>query len=149
MSRLLPTLIIAALALAPALPAQAEDDVHPEIAAALAAVAGGTATGYYDATWPALTMTMTVPDPRVRAVGTCATGTFCAFTGTSMTGTKLAWGTCTTVTPYAGFTTRSIANARGAGSVAQARNGTTILASAASGTSTNVTGTVTNIRCLE
>jgi hypothetical protein len=149
MRRFLAALGIAVLTLTPALPASAEQAVHPDIAAALASVEGGVATGYYEAHWPAHHMTMTVPAPYVRAVGSCATGTFCAFTGLSMTGNKLSWGTCTTGVPYAGFTTRSIANARAGGSVVQARNGTAIVASAVSGASTNVTGTVTNIRCLE
>lgn len=148
MKRIVLTLILIAAALTSAQPAAAADEVHPEIAAALAGVEGGVAIGYYEAYWADLDLTMTVPDPRLRSVGTCSTGSFCAYGGTGLTGTKLSWGTCATVTPPPGFATASIANARSAGSVVQARNGTTILASASSGAWANVFGTVTTLRCL-
>lgn len=150
MKRTLLTLGVVIALLSSAPPAfAAEAEVHPEIEAALASLDGGVVMSYYEAYWPVLELTMTVRDPQLRSVGSCSTGYFCAFNGTGLTGTRLSWGTCTTVTPTAGFATASIANARGAGSVAQARNGTTILASASSGSWTNVSGTVTNIRCLE
>ncbi|WP_127473641.1 hypothetical protein [Microbacterium sulfonylureivorans] len=139
----------AVLTFAIASPANATPDVHPEIEAMLAELPGGTVLSFDEAYWADLDMTMTVPNPFARSVGSCATGSICAYTAIGLSGTKLSWGTCATHTVPGSFVTRSVANARAAGSVAQARNGTTILASASSGTSTNVTGTTTNIRCLE
>lgn len=139
----------AVLTLAIPAPSNAATDVHPEIKAVLAELPGGTVLSYSEAYWAELDMTMTVPSPFARSVGSCATGSICAYTAAGLSGTKLSWGTCATHTVPGSFITRSMANARAAGSVAQARNGTTILASASSGGWTNVAGTTTNIRCLE
>lgn len=141
--------LAATLTLTLVAPAYADEPVHPEIQAALDEIPGGLVLGYRAAHWPVLDMTMTIPNPLTRAVGTCATGYICAYTSSTLSGTKLSWGSCGTYTPPSSFVTKSIANARAAGSVAQARNGTVIVASAASGTWANVTSTVTNIRCLE
>lgn len=148
--KLIATLATAALlTLAITTPANAASEVHPDIRAVLDELPGGTILSYNEAYWADLDMTMTVSNPFARSVGSCATGSICAYTATGLSGTKLSWGTCATHTVPGSFITRSMANARAAGSVAQARNGTTILASASSGAWTNVTGTTTNIRCLE
>ncbi|QTV79159.1 hypothetical protein [Microbacterium sp. NIBRBAC000506063] len=84
-----------------------------------------------------------------RSVGSCATGSVCAFSQQNISGTKLSWGSCSTHTIPGSFSVKSIANARSAGSILQARNGTTVLASATGGTWKNVAGTTTNVRCLE
>lgn len=148
-SRLL-LVALAVAALTCATPATATElDTHPEVSAALAGLDGGYAVDYYQAYWPQFDMTLSVHPPGLRSVGTCTTGFFCAFNRTGMAGTRLSWGTCTTVTPTAGFVTASIANARGAGSTVQARYGTTVLASVTSDSWANVGGTVTNLRCLD
>jgi len=148
-ARTLAAAAAALLLLATATPAHADESVHPDIAAMLLEVPGGEPLGYYAAYWPVLDMTMEVPNPMLRTVGGCATGYICAFTAGGATGgNKLSWGTCSTATIPTNFLTASVANARAAGSVAQARVATTIIASVSAGSWKNVSG-IDNIRCLE
>lgn len=145
-------LVIAAVAgamtlIAPAAYAQSAPDIDPEIAAVLDAVPGGTVIDADHAVWPALGMRMTSADAvSAFAVGSCATGAVCAFSGLNGSGSKLSWSTCGTFTISA-FTVRSIADARSTGYL-QARNGTTVVATAYAGASANVYAAVTNVRCV-
>jgi len=140
-------LLVATLLLAAPSAAHA-DSVDPQIAAALAAVPGGQVIDDRTAVWPDLSMTMTVPDPRLReAIGSCANGSVCAFSGASLTGSKLSWTTCSTFSTTAlGVPVRSIADARSTGSL-QARNGTTVVATALAQNWASVTGTTDNVKC--
>ncbi|MDY0910726.1 MULTISPECIES: hypothetical protein [Microbacterium] len=123
-------------------------DVHPSVAFALDAEPGGVATGYGSAEWPELGMTLEVS--LVRAVGTCATGSICAYSEGGMAGTKLTWTTCGSKSTSALSTVGSIANARSSGTLS-AREGTTVRASAAANTYANVPlayrTAITNVYC--
>ncbi len=122
------------------------DALHPDIAAALAEIPGGVAVDATHARWPERGMTMDVPGEHDRAVGSCATGNVCAFNGTGLTGTRVSWSSCGTYAP--GMTVRSIANARSAG-YAQARSSSGgVLATAIAGSWANVSGTVSDVRCV-
>jgi hypothetical protein len=79
-------------------------------------------------------------------VGSCATGAVCAFSGLNGGGSQLSWSTCSTFTISA-FTVRSIADAHSTGYL-QARNGSTVVATAYAGASANVYAAVTNVRCV-
>lgn len=145
-------LVIGALAgamtlIAPAAYAQSAPSADPEIAAVMAEVPGGTVIDADHAVWPALGMEMTAADAvSPFTVGSCATGRVCAFSGSNGSGSKLSWSTCSTFTISA-FTVHSIADARSTGYL-QARNGSTVVATAHAGTSANAYGTVTNVRCV-
>lgn len=129
-------------------PAAASEAVHPDVAFALAAEPGGVATGYGSAEWPDLGMTLTVPVGR--AVGTCATGSICAYSSGALGGTKLSWSTCGSKSTAALSQVGSIANARSSGTL-HARVGTTVRASAGANAYANVPAayqpSITNVFC--
>ncbi|MDF2559593.1 MAG: hypothetical protein K0R99_1039 [Microbacterium sp.] len=132
--------------------AAAEDDreVDPLVAAVLEEVPGGVLIDGRHAVWPKLDMELAVPAASGMAslsVGSCTTGRICAYNSTSLGGGSLSFGTCGVHTIPSSFPVKSVANARSIGSV-QARNGSTILKTVAAGTWSNVSGTVTNLRCL-
>lgn len=151
MKRILAALSAAlVLALTPALGANAaEITPDPQIAAVMAELPGGQLIDSHHATWPALGMEMTVPGTGVAplTVGGCATGSVCAFGSLAATGAKLSWTTCGNPSIPSSFTVRSIADARSSGYL-QARNGTTVVATANAGSWTNVYATTTNVRCV-
>lgn len=149
MRAVLATVFVALAAMVVAAPAAAESDpaVDEQIVAVMRAMPGGVVVDRYRAVWPATGMEMAVPDPAVpNAVKGCATGMVCAFSSYNATGASLSWSTCGTF-PISGFTTRSIADARSSG-YAQARNGTTVVATATAGNFANVFSPVTNLRCV-
>jgi hypothetical protein len=114
-----------------------EPDVHPAVAYALNAQPGGVATSYYSAEWPKLDMTLDVAWASTFAVGTCATGTICAYSEGAMAGVKLSWTTCGSKSTAALSTVGSIANARTSGTLT-ARQSTTVRATAAANSYANV-----------
>lgn len=72
------------------------------------------------------------------AIGSCATGQYCAWSGTSYTGTKLAFSACSasgtsSSLSLLGGTVRSTANARSSGHV-NAQNGSTTVYTMAANT---------------
>jgi hypothetical protein len=150
------TLAAAALALALALAASPlaahaeEAAVHPDVAYALAAEPGGVATSYYSAEWPKLGMTLEVAAVSAFSVGTCATGSICAYSEGAMAGVKLSWTTCGSKSTAALDTVGSIANARSTGTLT-ARQGTTVRATAAANAYANVPlsyrSLITNVYC--
>ncbi len=123
-------------------------EVAPEVAYALKVEPGGVSVDYWNAVWPKLDMTLTVPSTVSRAaVGKCASGRVCAFNGYGASGTYLSWGSCGSHSTSAlSGSVRSIANARSSGTL-KARNGTTVLATAGAGSSANVYGSTTNVYC--
>ncbi len=124
--------------------------VHPEVAYALLAEPGGVATSWSTAEWPALDMTLTVSGVGARSVGSCATGAVCAYSQASQGGTKLEWTSCGSKSTAALATVGSSANARSSGTL-QARQGTTVRASATAGNAANVPiayrSLITNVYC--
>jgi len=129
--------------------ADAAEQVDPQVAYALDAVPGGEVVDARTAYWPELGMTLTVPDLRLRdAIGTCPNGSVCAYKGTNLTSTRLSWTTCTTHSTTAlGAPARSIADARSTGYL-QARNGTTVVATAVAQSWNNVGVANDNVRCV-
>lgn len=82
------------------------------------------------------------------SVGSCATGSFCAYTNNNLTGTKISFTNClaaNSVKPL-GSQVRSFANARAVGAV-HAYNGSTSVSSAVAGAFKNITSTVTRLGC--
>ncbi|MBO0981128.1 hypothetical protein [Microbacterium sp. SD291] len=141
---------------ATAAPASAETggwaDADPQIVEMMAEVPGGVLLDATHAVWPELGMELIVPESSIgvasmAAVGPCATGRICAYSGQSLTGSVLTFSTCGIHAIPSSFRTRSLANARSSG-YTQARNGTTVLATAWAGGWTNVYGTATNLRCV-
>lgn len=128
--------------------AQAEQALHPDIEYALAQEPGGVVVNDTTVLWPELGMTLQVQDVGfgIRAVGSCATGRVCAYRSANLTGSMLSWTSCGTFSTSALAGVGSIANARSSGTL-QARNGTTVLATAGANGSANVFGVVTNVRC--
>lgn len=143
--------LIVALGSAPANAAVAGDgDVDPQVAAMLDEVPGGIVIDATHAVWPELAMELSVrPESGVtaRSVGSCATDKICAYSGVSLSGSVLTFGTCGILSVPASFSVKSAANARSSG-YAQPRNGTTVLATINAGGWGNVSGTTTNIRCV-
>ena len=146
-TKLLAVVAAALLSIGAAAPAHAEPPLHSDIAYAIAAVPGGIVVDEHTVVWPELGMELRVAPMTARAVGTCATGQYCAYAQADRGGTKLSWTTCTTVSTAALASVKSIANARSSGKV-QARNSAgTVLATASAGASVNVFGPVSTLRC--
>ncbi|MGO4487393.1 hypothetical protein [Microbacterium sp. 2RAF4] len=146
--------LLSALSLLSAAPAQAalqgDDGVAPEIIAMLEEVPGGVIIDSTHAVWPALGMELSIRSVSARtarSVGSCATDRFCAYSAGSLGGNKLTFSVCSVNTIPSTFIAKSVANARGTGSV-QARNGTTTVTTVNAGSWANLAGAVNNLRCV-
>ena len=128
-----------------------DPEVDPQVAAMLAEVPGGVLVDSHHAAWPGLDMEFLVPRSSefaaMAAVGSCPDGYVCVFSGSALGGSVLRWVTCGYHAIPASFTARSIADARGSGS-AQARSGTTVLATAPAGGWAAVTVRPDNVLCV-
>ncbi|MDQ1175639.1 hypothetical protein AB6V29_04970 [Microbacterium sp. 20-116] len=122
------------------------DELHPDIAAALAQIPGGVVIDSHHAEWPELGMTIDVPSDHEDAVGSCATGNVCAFSGSSLSGTRVSYSTCGTYSPS--ITVRSIANARSAGYLQARSSSGSVLATAIATSWANVSGSVATLNCV-
>ena len=141
--------LIAVLSLLTGTPAFAATSAGPspqaQIDAAMAAMPGGTQTDADTVTWDGGTIELDVAGPNV--VGSCATGSFCVYSGVSLSGSKISYAACGTYTVTA-FTVKSIANARATGSVeAQNSSGTTLATVSAGGRLNTAPSGVTKVRC--
>jgi len=145
---LLTVAIVGTVLLAGAGAAQA-DEVDPRISAALAAEPGGVVVDGDTVVWPELGMELQLGSALTRSVGTCATGSHCAFSGIGLTGSKLSWTTCTSSHSVAalGGIVRSIADARSSGSSSARSSSGGLLATAPAGGWANVSGTVSYVSC--
>jgi len=123
------------------------DDLHPDIAAALDQIPGGRAINATHAEWPELGMTMEAPSGDDKAVGSCATGNVCAFSGSNLSGTRVSWSTCGTFSPGLS-SVGSIADARSTGYLQARSSSGSVLATAIAGSWANVSGAVAQIRCV-
>jgi hypothetical protein len=129
-----------------------DDDVAPEIVQMMTEVPGGVLVDGNHAVWPRLDMELEVPTASQRSlsassVGPCPSDRICLFSGYSLGGTMLSFGTCGIHTVPSTFSARSLAHARATG-YTQARNGTTVIATAYAGGWANIYSTATNIRCV-
>ena len=131
----------------------AADDgrIEPLILKVLAEVPGGEIVDSQRAVWSEIGMELFVPRSdgvsARAAVGSCANGKVCVYTASALSGARLSWSTCGVLTVPSSFSARSIADARSSG-YAQARNGATVLATAAANSWANFGGTATNVRCV-
>lgn len=115
-----------------------DDTEISDIEYALETVPGGIALSGTYAVWPALGMTLTVGSSAARSVGSCATGTFCAYTGGGLSGTKLTFVVCTNVSTAALRVVASIANGRISGKVHARSSSGAVLGTAVANGSANV-----------
>lgn len=110
---------------------------------------GGTQIGPNGISWDDgdMLLTLEAPEIGVQAVGSCATGSFCAYSGTSLTGSKLSYSSCTTHST-AGISVHSIANARGSGTVQAKNSSNSVLASVGAGKRLNsAPGGISKLSC--
>ncbi|WP_226533004.1 hypothetical protein [Microbacterium paraoxydans] len=143
--------VVAVWGAAPAMASTPDDrEVDPLVAAVLDEVPGGVIIDATHAEWPELRMALSVPSASgvtARSVGSCATGKICAYNGSSLGGSSLTFGGCGANAVPSSFSVRSVANARSSETV-QARNAGTVLKTVSPGSWANVSGTVTNLRCV-
>lgn len=131
----------------PAGASSSDDAETSDIEYALGAVPGGIALSDSYAVWPALGMTLTAGSPTARSVGSCATGTFCAYAGSGLSGTKLAFTVCTNVSTAALRVVASIANGRTSGKVHAKNSSGTVLGTAVANGSANVPPGTASLLC--
>lgn len=133
-----------------AAPATVSMPMQQRVNAALAEVPGGVQTAWNEVSWDDGAVVLTLAPEGVAtaaAVGSCASGTFCAYAKVGYTGTKLTFSTCTSGLSVAALPqVRSIANARSSGTVS-AYNGSTLVTTVAAGTGKNTAGTITSLSC--
>lgn len=127
---------------------QQTPELHPDIAYALATVPGGVVVDAQRAEWPELEMTIEATSDTERAVGSCATGAVCAFSGSGLSGTKLSWNSCGTFSTAGLSSVGSIANARSAGYLQARTSSGSVVATAIAGSWANTSGSVSNVRCV-
>ncbi|KQZ23095.1 hypothetical protein [Microbacterium sp. Root553] len=139
--------LVLALVLSPAAANAETDELHPDVEYALEAVPGGIAVSDTEVVWPALGMILEAESAMQRAVGSCATGTYCAYAQPGLNGTKLTFTICANVSTSALQTVGSIANGRTSGSVRARNSSGTTLATAGANGSANVGGGTTNLLC--
>ncbi|GAB2456344.1 hypothetical protein GCM10027029_17590 [Conyzicola lurida] len=146
-------LLLMGLGAAPASALPEEDQgLQAQIDGVLADFPGGVQISATTVSWDGGAILLTFPSPGSRAIGTCATGSYCAFSSTNYSGTKLAFTGCSaegTANSLAqlGGSARSIANARTSGTV-RAMNGTTIVHTLTANKGVGVNSTaLTNLSC--
>lgn len=124
------------------------DKLQARVDAILASFPGGVQTGLGEITWDDGEVTLTITDSTAKAVGTCASGSFCAYTGTSMSGARISFTNCSGTNSVAplGAAVRSFANARSSGTV-YAYNGLSSVDSVSTGSHKNTTATITRLGC--
>ena len=136
-------LCLTGLAVAAA-PASA-DGVQDEVDRILVEFPGGTQIDDNVIVWEGGTVRLDLANDEFpsRAVGTCATGNFCAWSGTGLTGSKLSFSACGSYSTAALGTTRSVANARTSKNVSVKNSSGTVLATLAPGASDGTAPTST------
>lgn len=144
------TLIMSASA-APALADETSASGTPTVYDILAANPGGTIIDERTISWQNGTIVLTLESGRnARAVGSCATGSFCAFNGANLSGSRLAFSTCdsTFSTTQLLGGVKSVANARSGGTVLGQNSSSTNLMTVAANTWANAPGAVVKLRCV-
>ncbi|MBW9111301.1 hypothetical protein [Microbacterium ureisolvens] len=147
---ILVTVVLAALAFsAPTAAHATSDSLQDRIDQVLEDYPGGTQTGSREISWNDGEIILTLAEgASLFAVGSCSTGSFCAYSGTSLSGARISFTNCTGTNSVAplGSPVRSFANARSSGTVG-AFNGGTVVDSTAAGTYKNTTATITRLGC--
>jgi hypothetical protein len=147
---ILATVTLAALAiLAPAAAHATGDPLQDRVDQVLEDYPGGTQTGAGEISWNDGDIVLTLKEGvSSRAVGSCSTGSFCAYTGNTLSGARISFSNCTGTNSVAplGSPVRSFANARSSGTVG-AFNGGTVVDSTAAGTHKNTAATISRLGC--
>lgn len=144
------TLIMSTSA-APALADEMSASGTPTVYDILAANPGGTIIDERTISWQNGTIVLTLEGGRsARAVGSCATGSFCAFNGANLGGSRLAFSSCdatfSTAQLFGGV--KSVANARSGGNVKGQNSSSTTLMTVAANSSANAPGGVVKLNCV-
>lgn len=143
------TLALLGLAILTPTPADAAGDgMQERIDAVMARYPGGVQTGSGEISWENGEVILTLPGGTAKAVGSCASGSFCAYTGSNLSGARISFTNCAgsnSVAPL-GSAVRSFANGRPSGTV-YAYNGATAVASTSAGSFQNTTATITRLGC--
>lgn len=97
------------------------DPTQNQVDAVLAQFPEGTQTGPGEVSWDGGQVVLTIisSEAQARSVGSCSSGWFCAYTGSALSGSRLAFSSCSGTNSLAaiGNAPRSIANARSSGTV--------------------------------
>lgn len=137
------------LSTAPASAATLADPLQDRVDAVIA-VHGGVQTGANEVSWDdgAVILTIAVGGIVAQAVGGCPSGSFCAYSGTSYTGSRLQFTACTSGNSVTALgTVRSLANSRTSGTV-RAYDGAVLKATLAPNTGrTSVTAGTDTLSC--
>lgn len=124
------------------------DDLQQQVDSIIARY-GGEQTAKNEITWDGGEAVLTLAPTGVQplSVGSCATGSFCAYSSFSQGGSKLSFTSCTASNSTAPLgQVRSVANARSSGSV-HAYNGSTSVLTVAAGSYANTGATITRLGC--
>ena len=149
-------LALALLAPASAIAAHADDtsELQARVDAVLAEFPGGTQTAPNEIIWGdgAVILTLAADEGLItaKAVGSCATGYYCAYSGYNLSGSKLSLSTCNTTQSTSALSiVRSIANARSSGYVQGKNSSGTVLATVSAGGSLAYASTnITRLTCV-
>jgi hypothetical protein len=108
------------------------ESLQARVDAAMLAIPGGVQIGDDSIAWDGGAVVLTLEGgSNQQSIGTCSTGSYCAWSGASYTGNKLSFtacsigGTASSLAPL-GTNAQSLANARTSGTV-QAKNGATVV----------------------
>lgn len=150
---LLAAAIAVALTLGGALSASAnEDPMQERVDRVLLEYPGGTQIASNEVAWEngAVVLTLAPTDGiEPLAVGSCATGSYCAYNGSGLSGSKLTFSTCGTYSTTALGTVRSVANARTSGYVDAKNAAGSVLATISSGSSISYAPAgITQLTCI-
>ena len=131
--------------------AHAETDlIQKQVERVLVEYPGGTQTGVGEITWNGGEVVLNLFDESSTraAVGSCASGYFCGYTSTGLTGSQISFSSCTAPNQVAplGSPVRSVANGRGAGNVFAFNGGSPVLSVSANSWS-NTSATITRLGC--
>ena len=146
--------VVLALCLSGTAPAHAADpSLDAQVERILTDFPGGVRTSENTIEWKGGAVVLTLASPNQIAplsVGSCATGSYCAYTGVSLSGSKLSFTTCPATVSTAALpgVVRSVANARSSGTVRPLNASGTVLATIAAGGQVNSAPTgITQLRC--
>lgn len=146
-------LVAAALILVGAPAHAAPETLQDRIDAILQEHPGGIQIDDRSISWENGAVTLTLDaGTGARSIGTCATGSYCAFSGYNYAGTKLSFTSCSAggssgSLALLGNVPHSVANARTSGTVAARNGGSTIFNLGANSGNPAVTSTVTTLVC--
>ena len=127
--------------------------LQDQIDGVLAEHPGGVQTSANTISWEdgAVILTLATDGIGAMSVGSCATNYYCAYNGTTLSGSKLSFASCNTTVGLSALPgiVRSIANARTSGYVQGQTSGGSTLTTVFSGGQNNSTPTgISQLRCV-